>query len=288
MSKSAVILLSFLAIASAFNSCDINKPVKLDMDNYYAWCIVPYDSKNRTPEQRIEMLKELGFKSYAYDWRTEHLPEMVDEFKLAIENDIQVNGVWLKVEENDKVGILSAQNKKVLQAIKEASLKTQIWTSLEDNFFKNLSEEESFDKAVEMISYLSSEMAKMGGGVGLYNHGGWFGNPDNLVKIVKSVPSKNVGIVFSFHNAHEFLDTYSRMAKSMAPYLWAVNLNGMNPDAPEFLQIGKGTEEARMIKVLEEAGYKGPYGILGHRMDADAKSVLAGNLEGLKIIFDND
>ena len=277
----------FTAIAFSFNSCDSNKTVELDMDNYHAWCIVPYDSKHRTPKQRIEMLKVLGFKSYAYDWRTEHLPEMVNEFKLAIENDIQINGVWLKIEENDKVGNLSEQNKKVLQAIKESGLKTQLWTSLEDNFFESLSEEESFSKAVEMVSYLSSEIAKMGGGIGLYNHGGWFGNPDNLVKIVTSVPSKNVGIVFNFHNAHEFLDTYPRMAKNMAPYLWAVNLNGMNPGDPEILQIGKGTEEARMIEILEEAGYKGPYGILGHRMDADVKSVLAGNLEGLKTILEN-
>ncbi len=48
----------------------------LNMDNYFAWCIVPFDNQNRTPEQRIEMLKNLGFKSYAYDWRAEHLPEM--------------------------------------------------------------------------------------------------------------------------------------------------------------------------------------------------------------------
>lgn len=287
MSKSALILVSFTVILLTCNSCRVSKPVKLDMDKYHAWCIVPYDSEHRTPQQRIDMLKELGFKSYAYDWRAEHLPEMAKEFKLAIQNDIQVNGVWFQVEQNDKVGDLSEKNKKVLQAIKEANLKTQLWASLEDNFFKGLSEEEKFDKAVEMVSYLSSEMAKMGGGVGLYNHGGWFGNPDNLVKIVKSVPNKNVGIIFNFHHAYEILDSYPRMVKNMIPYLWAVNLNGMNPGAvsPEILQIGSGSEEARMIMILQEAGYKGPYGILGHRTDADAKSVLAGNLEGLKSIL---
>ena len=43
-------------------------------DNLVAWCIVPFDSKNRTPVQRAEMLKQLGFKRYAYDWRAQHLP----------------------------------------------------------------------------------------------------------------------------------------------------------------------------------------------------------------------
>src|ERR1051326_4081917 len=43
-------------------------------DNLVAWCIVPFDSKKRGPVERVEMLKRLGFRRYAYDWRAEHLP----------------------------------------------------------------------------------------------------------------------------------------------------------------------------------------------------------------------
>ena len=32
---------------------------KINMKDLFAWCIVPYDSKERTPEERIKMLKEL-------------------------------------------------------------------------------------------------------------------------------------------------------------------------------------------------------------------------------------
>jgi hypothetical protein len=32
---------------------------------------------------------------------------------------------------------------------------------------------------------------------------------------------------------------------------------------------------------------QGPWGILGHRMDADVKLVMEGNLEGLKFIMEN-
>jgi hypothetical protein len=46
--------------------CNSSKKVnKMDMDRVYAWCIVPFDSMQRTPEQRIEMLRELGIKKYA-------------------------------------------------------------------------------------------------------------------------------------------------------------------------------------------------------------------------------
>ena len=43
-------------------------------DNLIAWCIVPFDSKKRGPEDRAAMLQKLGFKHFAYDWRGEHIP----------------------------------------------------------------------------------------------------------------------------------------------------------------------------------------------------------------------
>ena len=42
-------------------------------ENLIAWCIVPFDSKKRGPEERAAMLQKLGFKHFAYDWRTEHI-----------------------------------------------------------------------------------------------------------------------------------------------------------------------------------------------------------------------
>jgi len=43
-------------------------------ENLVAWCIVPFDSKRRGPEDRAAMLERLGFKHFAYDWRAEHIP----------------------------------------------------------------------------------------------------------------------------------------------------------------------------------------------------------------------
>ena len=53
------------------------------MDDLVAWCIVPFDSRKRSPEERIAMLERLGFKRYAYDWRAEHLPDTARELRLA-------------------------------------------------------------------------------------------------------------------------------------------------------------------------------------------------------------
>ena len=44
-----------------------------DKEKLVAWCIVPFDAKNRTPAERVQMLKELGLKRVAYDWRANHV-----------------------------------------------------------------------------------------------------------------------------------------------------------------------------------------------------------------------
>jgi len=64
------------------------------MDDLVAWCIVPFDSRKRTPEERIAMLERLGFKRYAYDWRAEHLPDTARELRLARDHGIRIEAVW--------------------------------------------------------------------------------------------------------------------------------------------------------------------------------------------------
>lgn len=188
--------------------------------------------------------------------------------------------MWL--DNNDAVGNLSENNRKVLQTLEETGLKTQIWVSFPENYFDNLNGQQRLEKAVKMIRFVSGEARKLDCKVGLYNHGGWFGRPENLVKICERIPEHEVGIIFNFHHAHDMIDEYPNLAKLMLPHLWAVNLNGMNPGGPKILPIGSGEKESEMLAVLKANGFTGPYGILGHVEDADVENVLKRNLEGMK------
>lgn len=287
MGRITLVLIATIVIFM-FPMCKSTSTNQVDMENYYAWCIVPFDSQERSPEQRIEMLKNLGFEAYAYDWREKHLPEMAREIQLAKENNIDVVAVWMWIDSHDAAGNLSENNQKVLEALAETQLRTQIWLSFPEDYFDGLNEEQKIEKAAEMISYVSLEAEDLGCKVGLYNHGGWFGRPENLVSIIESMPRLDIGIVFNFHHAHDMIDEFPELVKIMKPHLWAVNLNGMNPDGPKILPIGKGVKEADMIAALEKNGYHGPYGILGHVEDADVKKILNENLKGLKSIQINN
>jgi len=254
------------------------------MDNYFAWCIVPFDNQHRTPEQRIAMLKAIGFTSYAYDWRQKHLPEMAHELELAQENGIHVHAIWMWIDAADAVGSLSANNEEIFRIIEASGTKTQLWIGISPNWLEGRSDVESMIKSREMLGYLSERAMPLECKIGLYNHGGWFGDPLNQVKLIKQLPDHNLGIIFNFHHAHELLDDFPALVDAMMPYLWAVNLNGMRAEGPKILPIGKGDLEKGMIEVLEQKGFKGPYGLLGHIEDEDVKIVLERNLEGLKKI----
>ncbi len=254
----------------------------VDLENIFAWCIVPFDSVGRSPQERIDMLKRLGIKKYAYDWREKHLSTMKEELTLAKENDIEVISVWLWIDDDlDSVGALSPLNEKLFSIVEETGYEGQIWMSFNSNFFENLSKDMAVKKGAKMLSYLSDRASKRACKVGLYNHGDWFGDPGNQIEIIKALPEKDLGLVYNFHHGHDQIDAFPDIAKTMTPYLWYVNLNGMKKDGPKILSIGEGDHEREMIEILQENGYKGDYGILGHVEDADVETILRANLDGL-------
>jgi hypothetical protein len=254
----------------------------LAMDDLIAWCVVPFDKQNRTPEERIAMLEELGFERYAYDWRTEHLDDTARELRLAEERGIDVTAVWMWIEGGrDHPGHLSESNERVLAAVAESGISTQLWLGFNENFFEGLDDEDRVARGAEMVDYLSERAAQTSSRVALYNHGGWFGEPENQIRIIQSLPDRDVGVVYNFHHGHEHIDRFDALVATMRPYLWAVNLNGMRPEGPKILPFGSGTHERQMLQTVLDAGFTGPFGVLGHVDDADVKMILEGNLRGL-------
>ncbi len=253
----------------------------LAMDDLVAWCIVPFDSRKRTPEERIAMLERLGFKRYAYDWRTEHLPDTARELRLARDRGIRIEAVWMWIDvAADRPGKLGADNERLLAAVKEAGVSTQVWLGFAPSYFEGRSEEEKVARAVEMVRYLSERAAETGSRVALYNHGDWFGEPENEVRVIQALPGKEIGIVYNFHHGHEHIARFDAVVKAIRPYLWVVNLNGMRPEGPKILPFGMGTHERRMLQAVLDSGFTGPFGVLGH-VDADVEEILRGNLRGL-------
>jgi len=249
----------------------------------YPWCIVAYDSKERSPEERIKMIKELGFDKYAYDWRDHHLDDMHHELKLATENKIEIISVWLWLNaKRDSLNQLNNSNERIFKIVEKLNLKTTFWVSFSENFFENINQEQSVEKAAEMLDFIATKANKLDCKIALYNHSGWFGNPINQLEVLKALPQHELGLVYNFHHAHKSIAEFTDIAETIVPYLIAVNLNGMKKGGEKILTIGKGDHEKEMISVLQRAGFNGPWGILGHIEDQDVRKVLEENLDGLR------
>ena len=246
------------------------------------WCIVNFDSLERSPSDRIAMLKEMGFTKYGYNWDDEHLNQMKEEFALANKNNIEIVSVflWLNAK-RDSIGKLSPSNEKMLNILSDIDYKPTIWLSFSNNYFEDLNQEQSMSLAIEFIKFIKIKADQIGCKISLYNHHGWFGNPHNQVEIIELLPQDSLKMVYNYHHAHDYLDEFPEIAKKIKPYLSYVNINGMRQDGPKILTIGEGDFEHEMIKVLLDEGYNGPWGILGHIETEDVHKVLERNINGL-------
>ncbi|MFN7938839.1 MAG: TIM barrel protein [Bryobacteraceae bacterium] len=248
-------------------------------NNLVAWCIVPFDAKKRNPEQRAELLHKLGFTKFVYDWRDKDVPDFDREIDALQKHHIHLQGFWTPYPMDPTRPHHTA---KILDLLKRRNLRTELWTMLNPTKeFATLPQNQKIEQAAAAITRLATDAKAIHSKVGLYNHGGWFGEPANQIAIIKKVSMPNIGIVYNFHHAHEQMDQFPSLLQQMLPYLYAVNINGMKAGT-KILPVGDGDRELEMLRTLVKSGYKGPIGILGHREELDAEESLTLNLKGLK------
>ncbi|WP_435011165.1 DUF6797 domain-containing protein [Tundrisphaera lichenicola] len=273
-----------LSLASARTWGQVPDASRLfDRENLIAWCIVPFDSKHRTPEERAAMLQELGFRHFAYDWRGEHIPTFDAEVEALKRHGVSLDAFWLAP------GELNDTSRLILDVLRRHEVKSCLWVLLDfgQDRAEGAEQARRVEAAASKLKPLAEEAAMVGCTLALYNHGGWFGEPENqvaIIELLKKQGVENVGIVYNLHHGHPHLDRVPAILKLTMPYLKAVNLNGMDPGADpgarKILPLGQGSLDLALLRTIRDSGYRGPIGILGHTQD-DAEERLRDNLDGL-------
>ncbi len=253
------------------------EPKPFDPANLTAWCIVPFDGKKRGPEERVAMLKRLGFTRYAYDWRAEHLPTFDKEIELLKQEKIALQGVWFPAG-------VGKEGQLILDLLKKHKIETELWVMLPQPDAK-LAQDDKVKTTAALLAMHAKKVALQGCKIGVYNHGGWAGEPENMVAVVKACDQKNVGIVYNLHHGHDHLAKFDEYLKLMKPHLYSISLNGMEKDGDKkgkkLLVISDGPEDRTVLKSIIASGYSGPFNILGHT-DDDVEERLTDNLNGLR------
>ena len=260
----------FVAALLSAESAEVFEP-----GNLVAWCVVPFDAKKRGPAERAGMLHRLGFTKFAYDWRAEHLPTFEQEVVELKTRNIELTAVWFPP-------VMNADAKALLAVIEKHKLTPQLWVMVPEPA-GNI-EAEKAAAAAKALAPVVEAAAKLGCRVSLYNHGGWAGEPETIVAVVKAVNRPHVGIVYNLHHGHDHLRRFPAELSRMLPHLHAINLSGMHADGDRTNRkievIGEGPEDLPLLRAIRASGYVGVVGILGHT-DDDAEARLADNLGGL-------
>jgi sugar phosphate isomerase/epimerase len=275
----AALTLSARSTCHAQATNDQQTPSIFARDQLVAWCIVPFDAKKRTPAQRAEMLKKIGLTKLAYDYRAEHIASFDEEMLQLKKHDIDLFAWWFPTTLNDEA-------KLILDVLRRHNIKAQLWVTGGGGPVSNEEEQRQRVSAEsERIRAIAVAAAEIGCTVALYNHGGWFGEPENQIAIIEHLQLPNVGIVYNLHHGHGHLTRFPELLKAMKPHLLALNLNGMviggDANGNKIMPLGTGTHDRAILQAIEQSGYRGPIGILNHT-DHDAEARLLDNLDGLE------
>ncbi|MCZ7635776.1 MAG: sugar phosphate isomerase/epimerase [Verrucomicrobia bacterium] len=250
--------------------------------NLVAWCIVPFDAGKRTPAERAAMLQRLGFGWLAYDYRAEHVPTFDDELVQLKKHNVRLLAWWFPGELNEEA-------RHILDVLKRHDQRgVQLWVSGGGEPVRDAAEEKArIEGEVRRLRPIAEAAARQDCVVALYNHGGWFGEPENQIKIIQRLKADgvdNVGIVYNQHHGHAHLDRFEDLLRQMKPHLLAFNLNGMTRDGDQqgkkILPLGQGDLDLKLLRILRDSGWQGPIGLLNHT-DEDAETRLRDNLAGL-------
>jgi hypothetical protein len=242
--------------------------------NLVAWCVVPLDAKKRTPAERAEMLARLGFRKVAYDWRDEHVKEFEQEILEYKKHKLDYFAFW-------------GTHDATFELFEKHGLHPQIWVMCPTPEGKT--QAGHVGKAAEQLSPVAKRTAAANCPLALYNHGGWGGEPETMVAVVKELREKHamghVGIAYNLHHGHDHVDRFPAALAAMKPYLHCLNITGMTKGGDKvgkkIIPLGAGELDVQMLKAIRESGYRGPIGIIGHMPDLDVEERLKDNLNGL-------
>ena len=255
-------------------------PENFKAENLVPWCTVAFDSKKRSPEERANMIVGLGMNRSAYAWRQRHLPEFEREIEAYKANGIEYFAFF-------------NWHPSMEPLIRKHKITPQIWHYMQ--FKPKGTQEEKIAATAEHLRPMVDKTRELGLKFALYNHGGWTGEPENMVAVVEHIrktqpDSDHVGIVYNFHHGHSDIEGFEAKFKTMLPYLYCVNLNGMveaeqvNEKTLEnkILTLGTGKFEKEMIQTVIDSGYTGPIGVIDHRNELDSEPAIQENIDGLQ------
>ena len=226
------------------------------------------------------MLQRLGFKHFAYDWRAKDIPTFDAEIEALGKRGIELLAWWFPTNPEDPT------SKIILEAFRRHRVHPQLWVMGSGRPARTIAEQQQrVEEESERIAKIATLAAPYGCQVHLYNHDGWFGQPDNEVAVIQELRRKGVagvGMIYNFSHGHDDIGDFPAIWKRIQPYVIIVNITGMVMNGKDrIIPPSQGDRELGMMRVIEKSGWHGPIGLIAEQ-GGDAEITLSNNLNGLE------
>lgn len=241
------------------------------------------------------MLSDLGLTGEVWDWRDEHVAQFGEELDALAARNLTMRGLWAPsvVPESGPTGTIDTNVAGFVEELARRDLTPDLWACAEFGspgpveVLPQAEQSGRVRRFADHLEPLAAVAEQNGMRVGLYNHLGWFGEPENQIEIIDLLAGRgftNVGLVYQQHHGHHHLDRWPALVATMKPHLFTLGLNGMVEGAHwggrKIHPLGHGPRDVELMRVVVDSGWTGLVTIMSHTMD-DAEARLRDNLEGL-------
>lgn len=225
-------------------------------------------------EQKASLLQELGYAGIV--WRPGRAAEMLD---ILDQHDLTMVAIYVVLSAIPKGCPIPANTKAEIEALR--GRETLVWLTIRGDTSDAI--------ALSAIQDVADLASQNGLRVALYPHYGFKTDTvETCLRLLRQADRPNLGMSF---NLCHFLrqNDESQLAAAIeaaSPYLWLVSTNGT--DSGDTRQMGwdrliqplnQGTfDQAKLLRLLRNAGYQGPIVLQGFGIEPPAQEHLAASM----------
>lgn len=240
-----------------------------------------------TPDQQAKTLQETGFGGISYNYTNP--TDLAGKLKAMDAAGLKVYAIYVTTV----IGVAQPVPPDLEEAMKVLQGRnTVIWMNVNKSADPNIQNAPSGsldEQAVKIVHTVSAMAKKYGLSVALYGHKGhYLETAEDGLRISEKAGCDNVGV--SFNLCHELWygngERLEEIIRKSAPKLTMVSINGADAkNVMQVLLLGQGSVDVgRVLRLLEENGYKGPVGLQCYGLTGDIKENLqASNLAWKKL-----
>lgn len=257
------------------------KDSKAARPKLYGFCVETHDAKKRTLPEQAQMLRELGFDGVGYPfWLDASLEK---NLKILDEAGLPVYLFHARINVNPKAPAFDPKLPAAISRLKGRPVTVSVLLA-----GLRPGDPQGMDQAVKALRELGDVAARAGTRISIYHHtGDWTESLLFALKVINQVNHPQVGV--NFNLCHWLMidgdKDYRPVLRENASKIFAVTLNGAQKGTKTWTNgliqpLDQGDfDNQELLKVLQEAGYRGPIGLMCYGIPGDAREHLERSLK---------